>query len=117
MKEVTFRNFRDVMTQRKRTVDDLVDLFHGKLEENRGFFERVMGVDRRDDYSNVVIPYRSVLEFYFKEAAYLKDTEQEQARLAEMRRPKKPMSEERRQALIAQAAQMRARRSEKIKKD
>jgi len=121
--EVTFKDFRNLMLKRKRTVDDLVDIFHGQLDENRSFFDRVFSCQWRnpdtgrfEDRSDVVIPYRSVLEFYFKEAAYLKDSEEEEARLAEKRRPKKPMSEERRQALIAQAAKARAARSAMVQK-
>jgi hypothetical protein len=123
MPEVTFRDFQKLMLKRKRTVDDLVDIFHGKLDENRSFFERVMSCQwrnsdtgRHDDRGDVVIPYRSVIEFYFKEAAYLKDSEEEEARQAEKRKPKKPMSEERRQALIAQAAKARAARSAMVQK-
>ena len=42
--EVTLRDFQKLVLKRKRTVDDLVDTFHGKLDENRSFFERVMSV-------------------------------------------------------------------------
>jgi hypothetical protein len=58
----------------------------------------------------VVIPYRSVLEFYLKETQYLKDSEEEQERLA-IKRKRGPVSEERRQALITQLAKARAARS------
>ena len=85
--EVTFRDFRQVMEKRNRTSDDLVDLFRGKLDDSREFFDRVMTgqsynpeTRRKEDRSWVVIPYRSVLEFYFKELAYMKDSEQEKAK-------------------------------------
>jgi hypothetical protein len=117
MAEVTFKDFQTLMLKRKRTVDDLVDIFHGRLDDNRAFFERVMSCQWRnpdtgrfEDRGDVVIPYRSVLEFYFKETQYLKDTELEQERLA-MKRKRGPVSEERRQALIAQLAKARAARS------
>ena len=103
---VTFRDFQKLMIKRTRTVDDLVDIFHGQLDENRSFFERVMSCQWRnpdtgllEDRGDVVIPYRSVLEFYFNETQYLKDREEEEARLAQQRK-RGPVSEERRQALI-----------------
>ena len=58
----------------------------------------------------MVIPYRSVLEFYLKETQYLKDSEEEQERLA-IKRKRGPVSEERRKALITQLAKARAARS------
>lgn len=64
---VTFKAFRNLMAKRHYTVDDLVDLFHGELSENREFFTRVMRPNKA--LEDVVIPYRSVLEFYFKEKA------------------------------------------------
>jgi hypothetical protein len=117
MTEVTFRDFQKLMLKRKRTVDDLVDIFRGKPDDSRAFFERVMSCQwrnpdtgRYEDRSDVVIPYRSVIEFYLKETEYLKDTEQEQERQA-LKRKHKPMSAERRAALITQAAKARAAKS------
>jgi hypothetical protein len=37
---------------------------------------------RFEDRGDIVIPYKSVIEFYLKETQYLKDTEEEQERLA-----------------------------------
>jgi hypothetical protein len=81
MTEVTFRDFQKLMVKRKRTVDDLVDIFRGKLDDSRGFFECVMSCQwrnpdtgRYEDRSDVVIPYRSVIEFYLKEQVYLEDS-------------------------------------------
>jgi hypothetical protein len=72
------------MLKRKRTVDDLVDIFHGKLDENRSFFERVMSCQWRnpdtgrfEDRSDVAIPYKSVIEFYLKEQHYLEDSKKQ----------------------------------------
>jgi hypothetical protein len=31
--EVTFKDFQKLTTKRRRTVDDLVDIFRGKLDE------------------------------------------------------------------------------------
>jgi hypothetical protein len=118
MKEIIFRDFQRLMTKRRRTVDDLVDIFRGKLDDSRSFFERAMSCQWRDpdtggfeDRSDVVIPYKSVIEFYFKEVEYLKDSEQEQEKAALKRKHRKPMSEERRETLIAQMAKARAARS------
>jgi hypothetical protein len=57
-----------------------------------------------------MIPYRSVLEFYFKEIQYLKDSEEEQRRLA-LKRKRGPVNEQRRQALIKQLEKARAART------
>jgi hypothetical protein len=65
---------------------------------------------RFEDRSDVVIPYRSVIEFYFKETQYLKDTELEQEGLA-MKRKRGPVSEERRRVLAKQLEKARAARS------
>jgi hypothetical protein len=35
MSEITFREFAELMAKRRRTVDDLVDLFRGKLDDSR----------------------------------------------------------------------------------
>jgi hypothetical protein len=81
MKEITFRDFQKLMLKRKRSVDDLVDIFRGKLDDSRAFFERVMSCQwrnpdtgRYEDRSDVVIPYKSVIEFYLKEQVYLEDS-------------------------------------------
>ncbi len=80
MREVTFKDFQKLMIKRKRSVDDLVDIFRGKRDDSRSFFERAMSCQwrnpdtgRLEDRSEVVIPYKSVIEFYFKEIQYLKD--------------------------------------------
>jgi hypothetical protein len=33
MTEVTFKDFQKLMTKRRRTVDDLVDIFRGKQDD------------------------------------------------------------------------------------
>ena len=94
MREVTFKDFQKLMIRRKRTVDDLVDIFRGKLDDSRDFFERVMSCQWRDpetrryeDRGFVVIPYRSVLKFYFEELHYLEDSKQKPVVLAEPGKP------------------------------
>jgi hypothetical protein len=80
----------------RRSVDDLVDIFRGKLDDTRSFLDRVMSCRSRNpdiDRSDVVIPYRSVIEFYLKETQYLKDSEAEQERFA-LKRKRGPVSEE-----------------------
>ena len=81
MREITFKDFSKLMAKRRRGVDDLVDLFRGKLEDSRGFFERVMSCQwrnpdtgRYEDRGDVVIPYRSVIDFYLQEEHYLEDS-------------------------------------------
>jgi hypothetical protein len=111
MDEFTFGDFREVMIRRKRTVDDLVDLFRGTIEEPREFFERVMSCKyKHEDRSAVVIPYRSVLQFYAKEKAYLEDSEREQEK-ARLKRKRGPVSEEQRQSLLRNLEKARAARS------
>lgn len=91
MTEVTFKNFQKLMVKRRRTVDDLVDIFRGKLEDSRSFFERAMSCQwrnpdtgRLEDRSDVVIPYKSVIEFYLKEQHYLEDSKKRQMKLRDL---------------------------------
>jgi hypothetical protein len=81
MHEITFKEFSKLMAKRRRSVDDLVDLFRGKLDDSRNFFERVMSCQwrnpatgRYEDRSDMVIPYRSVIDFYIQEEHYLEDS-------------------------------------------
>jgi hypothetical protein len=75
MTEVTFREFAELMAKRKHSVDDLVDMFRGKIDDPREFFDRVMSCRYKgEDRSDVVIPYRSVIEFYRQELHYFRDT-------------------------------------------
>lgn len=109
MIEVTFKMFSQLMRARKRSVDDLVDLFRGKIDDPGGFFERVMLCKwRGEDRSYVIIPYRSVIEFYRKEVEYAKNNQEEQERLALKR--KRPISDERREALRKHMALINARK-------
>jgi hypothetical protein len=105
MTGVTFKEFSTLMTNRKRSVDDLVDLFHGKLDDNRHFFERVMSckwrnpeTGRYEDRGDVVIPYRCVIEFYCQELTYFEASQREAEQLAEKRK-RGPVSPQRREAL------------------
>ena len=61
--EITFNKFKRLAVKRRYSLDDLVEMFHGKLEENRAFFERMFS----GRYADVVIPYRSVVEFFQRE--------------------------------------------------
>jgi len=83
--EVTYGQFKDVMEQRNHDVDELVDLFSGKIDEPRKFFERVMTcrwkdteTGRYEDRSDVVIPYKSVIEYYRQELHYFKEATKRQ---------------------------------------
>jgi hypothetical protein len=65
MDKVTFRGFSQVAKRRGHTPDSLAEMFRGRIEDPREFFERVMSCKwRGDDRSDVVVPYRSVIEFY-----------------------------------------------------
>jgi hypothetical protein len=93
MREVTFKDFQKLMTKRRRTVDDLVDIFRGKLDDSRGFFERVMSCQWRnpetgrfEDRSDVVILYKSVIEFYLKERHYLEDSKKRSMKVTDPRK-------------------------------
>jgi hypothetical protein len=90
MREVTFKDFQKLMAKRRRSVDDLVDIFRGRLDDSRSFFERVMSCQFRnpdtgrfEDRSDVVIPYKSVIEFYLKERHYLEDSERRPMKVSE----------------------------------
>ena len=91
MREVTFRDFQKLMLKRKRSVDDLVDIFRGKLDDSRNFFDRVMSCQWRnpdtgrfEDRSDVVIPYKSVIEFYLKEQHYLEDSKKRLMKVSDL---------------------------------
>lgn len=74
MREVTLREFAQLAKRRGHTVDSLTDLFRGKIEDPREFFERVMSCRYKgEDRSNVVIPYRSVIDVYRQDCHFLKD--------------------------------------------
>ena len=53
--EVTFKDFQKLMLKRRRTVDDLVDLFRGKFDDSRSFFERVMSCPSLRKQSGAVL--------------------------------------------------------------
>jgi len=91
MREVTFKDFQKLMAKRRRTVDDLMDIFRGKLDDSRSFFDRVMSCQWRnpdtgrfEDRSDVVIPYKSVIEFYLKELHYLEDSKKRLMKVSDL---------------------------------
>lgn len=70
--EVTFRDFSALAKRRGWTPEFLAEEFRGKIEEPSEFFHRVLSCRYKgEDRSWVVIPYRSVLEFYHKELSPL----------------------------------------------
>jgi|SRR6266542_5959064 hypothetical protein len=110
--EITFKEFSTLIGKRKLTVDDLVDSFRGKIEEPRDFFERVMScrvkIDGRyEDRTDVVIPYRSVIDFHQRELGYLKASEAEEAARGEKRK-RGPVSAERKEVLRRNLEKARA---------
>ena len=83
MREVTFKDFAAVAKKRGLTVESLADRFRGKIENPSEFFERVMSCKyKSEDRSWVVIPYRSIIEFYNEELHYFKDTNQKHRQCA-----------------------------------
>jgi len=77
MREVTFKDFAMVARKRGHTAESQADRFRGKIENASEFFERVMSCRYKgEDRSWVVIPYRSVLEFYNEELHYFQDSNQ-----------------------------------------
>ena len=75
MMEITFKDFMQVAKRRGHTPESLAALFRGKIEEPREFFERVLSCKwKGEDRSNVIIPYRSVIDFHNQEARYFTDS-------------------------------------------
>ncbi len=71
-REVTFKDFAALAKRRGWTPEFLAEEFRGKIEEPSDFFHRVLSCKYKgEDRSGVVIPYRSVLEFYHKELSPL----------------------------------------------
>lgn len=64
---VTFRDFAALAKRRGWTPEFLAEEFKGKIEGPSEFFHRVLSGKQAD----VVIPYRSVLDFYHKELSPL----------------------------------------------
>ena len=83
MREITFKDFQKLMIRRRHTVESLADRFRGKIENPSEFFERVMTCKYKgEDRSDVVIPYRSVIEFYSRELHYFQDSHQKHRQCA-----------------------------------
>ena len=75
MREVTFKDFAAVARKRGHTAESLAERFRGKIENPSEFFERVMTCRHHgEDRSDVVIPYRSIIEFYNEELHYFRDS-------------------------------------------
>jgi len=84
--EVTFEQFKAVMEQRNHDVDELTLLFRDKIDNPGDFFKRVMSCKSRNldvERSNVVIPYRSVIDYYRQELHYLKEAAKKSQRLCD----------------------------------
>ena len=81
MTEITFKEFATLMRKRGHSAESLAERFRGKIEEPRDFFERVMSCRYKgEDRSGVVIPYRSVIEFYHVELHYFGDSNEKHRR-------------------------------------
>ena len=78
-----FRSFATLAKKRGHNAESLAEMFRGKIEEPRDFFERAMSCKYRgEDRSYVVIPYRSVIEFYQAELHYFADVNAKHMRCA-----------------------------------
>jgi|SRR5215813_2276191 len=92
MRLVTYREFSRLGKKRGWTVEMLAELFKGKIgvddradyfhESLKNYFERILTcrwlnpeTRRTEDRSNVVIAYRSVIEFYERELDASEETE------------------------------------------
>jgi hypothetical protein len=83
MREVTFKDFAPVARKRGHTAKSLADRFRRKIEDTSEFCERVMTCRYKgEDRSLVVIPYRSVIEFYNEELHYFQDSNQKHRQCA-----------------------------------
>ncbi len=58
---VSFKEFSALARSRSWTVQALAERFRGRIDSPADFFARVLS----RKYSDNVIPYRSVIEFYF----------------------------------------------------
>lgn len=77
MREITFKDFATVARKRGHTAESLAERFRGKIENPSEFFERVMSRKYKgEDRSEVVVPYRSVIEFFTDELHYFQHTNQ-----------------------------------------
>ena len=76
MREVSFGDFALLTKKRVWTIDQLVGIFGRQIEDPRDFFERVLSCRwHGENRSEVIIPYRSVIEFYEAEIGYQQDSE------------------------------------------
>ena len=72
--EVTYKDFSRLATELGWTQEMLVERFREKIDRPAEYFERVLScrwknpdTGKYEDRSSVVIPYRSVLQFYISE--------------------------------------------------
>jgi hypothetical protein len=72
--KVTFKDFATLARRRGHTAQSLAARFRGKIENPIEFFDRVMSCRYKgENRSDVVIPYRSVIEFHQVELHYFGD--------------------------------------------
>ena len=69
MREVSFKQFAQLASRRGHTAATLTKLFVGKIEDPSEFFHDVMD----NDHGTMVVPYRSVIEFYRQNCHFLND--------------------------------------------
>jgi hypothetical protein len=61
---VTFKDFAKLAKQKGWSAEFLADKFRGKIEGPSEFFHRCLKCNPSPD---VIVPYKSVIEFYFRE--------------------------------------------------
>lgn len=66
IKEVAFKDFAALAAKREWSPEFLAERFKAKIEGPSEFFHRLF----QPRYGDVVIPYRSVLSFYFQELRF-----------------------------------------------
>jgi hypothetical protein len=81
--EITYKDFAPLARNRGQTAESLAERFRGMIEEPREFFELIMTCKyKHEDRSYVVIPYRSVIEFYLEELHYFGESHAKHKRCA-----------------------------------
>jgi len=64
---VSFAQFARAGRRLGWSIDFLTKIFRGKVEDPRDLLERIF--DRHDRHGTMLIPYRSLLDFYWRETA------------------------------------------------
>jgi len=75
MIEVTFKDFSNVARRRGHNPESLTALFRGKIESRGNFSSAYMSCKYKSaDCGDMLVAYRSVIDFYRQEENYLTDS-------------------------------------------